>query len=147
MYRGNARTIEVEADRLEEIHDSYSGDTLCNDKAVRKPFKFEGNFYVSTGGFCQGPSILGEECYMLVPRQNFKGEATYYGKKLTWPVVIIEEEKEYCEDWAAQRRSQPEGFYHRMLVKRGGSEWVLVGPPISFVPKEGSVATKQLTLI
>lgn len=146
MFRGNPRTEEVAADRLEEINESYSGDTICNEKTIRKPFKFESNFYVSTGGVSGGNSIPQEECYLLVRRQDFKGEAKFYGEKLE-NVPVNEEEAEYGDDWAAQRRSQPEGFYHGMLVKRGGSEWVLVGPPIAFVLKEGSVATKQLSLI
>ena len=146
MRLKNDRTIEVDADRLAEIQESYSGDTIASEKTTRKPFKFEGNFYVSTGGI-SGPDIIDEEeCYMLVPRQDFKDAATYYGKKLMWPVTIREEEKEYAEDWAAQRRSQPEGFYHRMLIKRGKSEWVLIGPPILFKLRGGSVETKQLSL-
>lgn len=145
MFRGNPRTVEVDADRLDEIHDSYSGDTLCDSKTIRKPFKFESNFYVSTGGYSKGDDRQ-EDCYLLVRRQDFQGEAKWYGEKLE-NVTIDEEEAEYGEDWAAQRRSQPEGFYHGMLVKRGGSEWVLVGPPIVFMQKAGTVVTKQLTLI
>jgi hypothetical protein len=146
MHLKNARTIEVDADRLAEIQESYSGDTIASEHTIRKPFKFEGNFYVSTGGF-SGPNIVDEEeCYILVPMQDFKDAATYYGKKLMWPATIREEEKEYAEDWDAQRRCQPEGFYHRMLIKRGKSEWVLIGPPILFKLKENSVETKQLSL-
>jgi hypothetical protein len=85
-----------------------------------------------------------------VPRQDFEGEATYYGEKLTWPVTLAEDEKHWAgedgEDWTALRRSQPEGFYHRMLINRGNSVWVLVGPPIQFKLKEGSVPTKQMSL-
>jgi hypothetical protein len=143
MFRGNPRTVEVEADSFGEIHDSYSGDRLV-EKVIRKPFKFESNFYVSTGGYSKGDD-KSEECYLLVRRQDFKGEPKFYGQKLE-NVPIDEEEAEYSEDWAAQRRSQPEGFYHGMLVKRGGSESVLVGPPIVFVQKAGTVVTKQLSL-
>ena len=128
---------EVIADKFQEIQDSYSGDTIADPKTVRKPFKFEGCLYISTGGASGGNSIPYEEAYRLVPRADFPGEVSYYGKG----------RQGAYGDWAANRRAQPEGFYHGMLVTRGKTEWVLVGPPLVFVPKAGSIGSKQLDLL
>ena len=141
----NCRTVEVDADRIAEIHGSYSGDRIV-EKTIRKPFKFEGDLYVCTGGFSRAcPPEHEETCYKLVRRSDFTGEAAWYGEALE-NVPVSSEEARWGHGWAEQRRSQPEGFYHGMLVKRGGSEWVLVGPCIVFTQKEGTVVTKQLTL-
>lgn len=132
--------VDVTADKFAQVRDSYSGDTIADSKTVRKPFKHEGRFYVSTGGVSGGNSIPCEEAYELVGRQDFSGEAKWYGQKLR--EVTTDDE----EEWSAQRRAQPRGFYHGMLVKRGKSEWVLVGPPLVFVVREGSSNSKQLEL-
>lgn len=108
-------TIEVDADMLKEISESYSGDTIAESK-IRKPFKFQGSLFVSVGGFSGGGSTPEEECYHIVPRQEFKGKATLYGERLNGDI----------EDWAEERRAQAKGFYDGMLIKRGKSEWVLV---------------------
>lgn len=138
--------IEVDIDTLLRIQESYSADVIAQEKRIRKPIKFDGKHYVSVGGWWKRNIIKGEECYLLVPQSEFPDKATYYGQKLTWPVTLIEEEREYGEDWDALRRSQPEGFYHRMLVKRGSQEFVLLGPPVIFIPKADTVETKQLAL-
>lgn len=134
--------VEVTADKLAQIEESYSGDTIADSKSVRRPFKFNGKFYVSTGGVCRGPTVLEEEAYQIVPRGEFEGKACFYGE----PLRQVGEDEE-GEDWAAQRRAQREGFYHGMLINRGKSEWVLVGPPLLFVAKEGSIGSKQLSLL
>lgn len=137
---------EVDAARMKGIKESYSGDTIASEKRVRKPFEFGGKLYISIGGF-SGPDIQQEEeCYILIPSQAFKGDATYYGQKLTWPVIITKDEEEYAEDWDGQRRCQPEGFYHRMLVVYHSKVWILIGPPILFRLKQGAIAPKQLAL-
>ena len=137
---------EVDAARMQEIQNSYSGDTIASGSSVRKPFKVGGKLYVSTSGF-SGPGMPQEnKCYMLIPREEFEGDAVYYGQKPTWLIVITNGEEEYAEDWSGQRRCQPEGFYHRMLIKRGKSLWVLIGPPILFRLKQKLVAPKQLAL-
>lgn len=145
MKRTEDRVIEADAARMKEIQESYSGDVVGSEKRIRKPFKFEGKLCVCTSGF-SGPGEEEAECYMLLPRQEFDGDAAYYGKKLTWPVMITEGEEEYAEEWAGQRRCQPEGFYHRMLIDRGKSVWILIGPPILFRLKRGSIEPKQLAL-
>ena len=129
--------IQVSSDKFTEIHESYSGDTIGESKTIRRPFKYGSKWHVSTGGWSGGREVAEEETYQLVPRAQFSGEATFYG----------EIRKGADEDWAANRRAQPEGFYHGMLVKRANAEWVLVGPPLVFVAKEGSFATKQLALL
>jgi len=121
---------------FDKVKASYSGDTIAESKTVRKPFKFEGAFYVSTGGCSGRNSLPSEEAYQMVPRDQFQGQAKWYGQKLGETQV----------EWGEQRRNQTEGFYHGMLIKRGETEWVLLGPPITFQPKEGAVPSKQLIL-
>lgn len=142
----NKKTIEVDAERFKEIEESYSGDRLSEKNTLRRPFKFQGSFFVAIGGISGGNSIPQEECYQIVPRHQFAGQAKWYGEKLE-NVPVSDEEAKWGDGWAEQRRSQAEGFYHGMLAKRGGSEWVLVGPPLVFQQKEGSVDSKQLELL
>ena len=131
-----SRLVQVSRDIFDQLRESYSADKIGESKTVRKPFKFEGVFYVSTGGHLGKNSLPAEEAYQLVPRDQFQGLVKWYGQKL----------RETQVDWGEQRRNQPEGFYHGMLIKRGETEWVLLGPPITFQPKDGDVPSKQLTL-
>ena len=130
------KVVQVSLDIFDKVKGSYSGDTIAESKTTRKPFKFEGVFYVSTGGYSGRYSLPSEEAYQMVPRDQFQGLVKWYGQKL----------RETQVDWGEQRRNQPEGFYHGMLIKRGETEWVLLGPPITFQPKDGDVPSKQLTL-
>lgn len=125
------RIIEVTADRLEEIRETYSGDTIAN-KTIRRPFTHEGHLFVSVGGRTGGNLPPREECYRIVPREQFDGPTTWYGDP---------------KDDPDKRRAQPEGFYHGMLIQRGKSEWVLVGPPIEFQLRKGSTRSQKLTLL
>ena len=126
--------VEVTADRLKEIHETYSGDTISN-KTIRRPFTHEGRLFVSVAGRDGGGLPSYEKCYRIVLREQFDGPAAWYGQPNSGA------------DWAAKRRSQPEGFYHGMLIQRGRSEWVLVGPPLIFQQKQGSVSTQQPRLL
>lgn len=126
--------VEVTADRLEQIRETYSGDTISN-KAIRRPFSHEGQLFVSVGSRHGGNLPPCEECYRIVPREQFDGPTTWYGESKTGG------------DWASERRDQPEGFYHGMLIQRGKSEWVLVGPPIEFHLKKGSTGSQKPTLL
>jgi len=134
------RLVQVSLDIFDKVKGSYSGDTIAESKTVRKPFKFEGVFYVSTGGYSGRYSLPSEEAYQMVPRDQFQGQAKWYGQKLRDAAA------DHLVDWGEQRRNQPEGFYHGMLIKRGEMEWVLVGPPVIFQPREGEARTKQLAL-
>lgn len=138
------RVAEVSVSKAQEIRESYSGDTIASQKTIRGPFQFEGRTYVSVGWI-----QTGEECYRVVPRDQCDDDVAWYGEELTWDVTLTESEKRYG-GWGAYRRSQPEGFYHRMLVKRGKSEWVMLGPPVLFVSREENkelVKTEQLALL
>ena len=134
--------IEVTADTMKVVSTSYSADRISENSPVRKPFKYKSKFYISSG------SALGsnlhphhtEKAYPIVPRSEFKGIPHQYGERIHPHGETVEEE------WAAQRRALPEGFYHGMLIKHGGAEFVMVGPPLVFVEKEGSLPVKQLAL-
>lgn len=136
--------IEVTADTMKAVSKSYSADRISEKSPVRKPFKYNGKFYISSG------SAVGavkdqrrtETAYQIVPRSEFKGTPHWYGERIR----PHEETVEGWEEWAAQRRALPEGFYHGMLIKHGVAEFVMVGPPLVFVEKEGSLPIKQLAL-
>jgi len=134
------RLVQVSPEIFDKASDSYSGDTIAESKSIRKPFKFEGVFYVSTGGHSGGNIGPAQEAYQIVPRDQFQGLAKWYGQKLRDMAA------DHLVDWGEQRRNQPEGFYHGMLIKRGETEWVLVGPPVVFQPREGEARVKQLAL-
>lgn len=136
--RDDLTVIEMTADTMKAVSESYSADRIAEKSPVRKPFKYKGKFYISSGSSVGGkidPRHT-EQAYQIVPRGEFKGTPLWYGQRLeTWG-----------GDWAEQRRQQPEGFYHGMLIKHGGTEFVMVGPPLIFVEKEGSLPAKQLAL-
>jgi hypothetical protein len=142
------REIEVDAKRMLAIHGSYSADTIAEKQhTVRRPFNFEGNLFVSIGGTGLAGKHLEERCYMIIPKAQFQGTTKYYGQSLC-PEAKPRKAGDFDEDWAEERRKQPNGFYHGMLIKRGKAEWVLVGPEVVFRPKNGSqpIEPKQLTL-
>lgn len=138
------RVVEISTGKVPEIRESYSADTIAAQKRIRGPFQFEGRLYVSVGWI-----QAGEECYRVVPKDQCNDDAVWYGEEITWSVTLTETEQQWATSWAAHRRSQPEGFYHRMLVKRGKSDWVMLGPSILFVLRddEALVETKQLALL
>lgn len=136
--RNNLTIIEVTADRMNPVSESYSADRIAEKGPVRKPFKYQGKFYISSGGSSGGKvdPRRKEEAYQIVPRSEFKGDPQWYGRRI----------QPGDDDWAEQRRQQPDGFYHGMLVKHGQVDCVMVGPPLLFVSKEGTLPVKKLTL-
>lgn len=130
------REVQLDAEKFKEMEDSYSGDRISEHQPVRKPFKYDGKLYISVGGF-SGKSHSEEDAYQLVPRGEFTGEGR------TYSVPAGREYEEYYESL----RNDPMGFYHGMVVRRGATEWVLVGPELLFVLKKGSVPAKQLQLL
>lgn len=131
-------TVEVSEDKFKLVKESYSGDTIAEGKTVRKPFKHNGVFYVATGGFSPGTVSHKrpyEEAYRIVPREQFAGVPKWYGQRI----------RDDGTDWGEQRRNQPEGFYHGMLIKRGDDEMVLMGPGIHFTPI-ARTRTEQLSM-
>lgn len=136
--RNDLTIIEVTTDRMNPVSESYSADRIAEKGPVRKPFKYQGKFYISSGGSSGGKvdPRRKEEAYQIVPRSEFKGDPQWYGRRI----------QPGDDDWAEQRRQQPDGFYHGMLVKHGQVDCVLVGPPLLFVEKEGTLPVKKLTL-
>lgn len=98
-----------------QVHDSYSADKISCGQSVRKPFEYDGELYCcisSGGGICTA--------YRMVPREEFTGVALTYGHSIRMAM-----------------REDPNGGYHRMAVTRHGKPYVLIGPPVDFVFKEG----------
>ncbi len=115
--------IEVDQALFAQIRASASPDRIQEDQPVRKPFSFEDKVYVSTGtALGTKPIASAEEAYLLVPREEYKDQVRTYR---------VPEGRQY-DEYYESLRNDPNGFYHGMLVKRGKSEAVLVGPPVIF---------------
>ena len=106
-----------------DIHASYSADRIGMSQPVRKPFTFERQLWVCVS-YAPDRSA---EAYQLVHPDQFAGEPVSYGEKVRN---------------GDASRADPNGFYHGMSVKHGGTMYVLSGPPMRFV--EGQ--TEQLAL-
>ena len=100
-----------------DIVGSYSGDRICDDKPVRKPFHFRGGLWVCV-------STWGElaDAYRLVPVASSAVAPTTYSGKTGG------------EKAAEDARNDPNGFYHGVTVKHGGRSFVMTGPKITFAP-------------
>lgn len=100
-----------------DIHASYSADRIGMRQPVRKPFSWHGGLWVCV-------SIAGRrddltfEAYRLVHPPAFTGTPVTYAQKT-------------ADSEAA--RNDPDGFYHGMIVRHGGQDFVLCGPPVSFI--------------
>jgi hypothetical protein len=117
-WRGAGREI-CEGD----IHASYSADVIAMGGRVRKPFKWKGGLWVCTsisGSSLTGSGMEEHEAYPIVPVKTFTGTTTTNREKTA-----------RAED-AEAARSDPNGFYHGMTIKRGSESFVLCGPPIRF---------------
>ena len=99
-----------------DIAGSYSADRIAMHNTVKKPFRWNGALYVSTGSFGPADRLI-HEAYRLVDAAVFRGEATTYPEK--------------TRD-AESARKDPLGFYHGMAVRQGGRQWVMCGPPVAF---------------
>lgn len=124
-------TVLVDQETFAKIEASYSADRISEGTAVKRPVAFEDKLYVATSG-----GMGKVEAYQLVPREGFTGQVR------TYKVAAGREGEEYYESL----RNDPNGFYHRMLVKRGQVEHVLVGPPVTFVTEvdEGDFSQEKL---
>ena len=113
-----------------DIAAAYSADLIAMEGRVRRPFRLNGWSYV-TVGIKGRVSDLSAEAYRLVPIGLFDGTQTTYTDKCAL-------------DYGNHARHDPLGFYHGMTVRSGGNNFVLCGPPLTFVP--GDDALKQLDL-
>lgn len=102
-----------------DIRASYSADRIGMGQPIRRPFRWQGRLWVCTG--TRGGSQIEAEAYRLVYPQAFAGTPVSYGEKTR-------------KSEAA--RANPDGFYHGIIVRHGGAEMVLCGPPVAFIPGE-----------
>lgn len=112
-----------------DIHAAYSADLIAGDGRVRQPFSWQGQWYVTTSmHYHPAPAAT---AYVLVPASYFQGTPTTYREK-------------GARNGGEDARRDPLGFYHGMLVRRGGKDHVLLGPPRQF--NEGPPQPEQAEL-
>ena len=99
-----------------DIHASYSADRVGMGQPMRRPFTYEGIRWICVG-FRPGPRA---EAYRLVHPAAFDGTPITYAEKVH-------------PNGGKDARSDPMGFYHGMMVRSGGEQLVLCGPPVQFV--------------
>jgi hypothetical protein len=100
---------------------SISCECIATRATIKKPVTHCGALWVSTGCTWQH-GVGAHEVYQLVPLGDFAGESYSYNVKSG----IWREGDKYPGDFA---RSDPNGFYHGMIVKHGADKLVLSGPP------------------
>lgn len=105
-----------------DIAASYSADRIGMGEPVRKPFQWNGAWWLCVSRRHRGTESEAE-AYRLVHPQAFTGQLTSYREKV-------------IDGDAA--RSDPNGFYHGMAVKHAGNVFVLSGPPAVLVPGEAA---------
>lgn len=110
-----------------DIHASYSADTIGQGGTVRRLFKWQNGLCICTS-IHNFEAAYHCEAYRLLPRPHFEGT----------PVTYQEAAMSSCA-----RRESGMGFYHSILVKSAGKDFVLVGPSMRFGPNE----TEQLSLL
>jgi hypothetical protein len=103
-----------------DISCSYSADRIGMDQPVRKPFSWQGGLWVCVSIATRGGE-LSAEAYRLMHPQVYDGQTFSYRERV---------------QNGHQGRADPDGFYHGMRVRRAGSEFILCGPPVIFVPGE-----------
>jgi hypothetical protein len=97
-----------------DIARAYSADLITLHQAVRQPFVFRGDIWVSV---CLSGGVA--RAYQLVPMDDFRIDEVWG--------------QEPVEDWDA-RRSNELGFYHGVVVRYRMDMFVLSGPPVFFEP-------------
>lgn len=102
-----------------DIPASYSADCIAMGQPVRKPFRMDGEMWV-TISLCNH----GARAYRLCPLRIFSGTPTTYRDKTD------------SDELADAARNDPNGFYDRMTVRHGGLEFVLCGPEVQIVASQ-----------
>jgi hypothetical protein len=116
-----SREVIIDPIRLDDrgdVTNSYSADIITNGR-IRKPFRHDGQLYTTTSQ-TYGP-CRHAEAYRLVPATLFDGQTTDYHTK-THP------------DHGSAARSDPNGYYHGIRVTHQSRQYVLAGPPFTFLP-------------
>jgi hypothetical protein len=109
-----------------DINASYSADRIGMGQPVRRPFSWQGGLWVCVG-LSRRNGVDSAQAYRLTHPSIFEGTPVTYAQKT-------------LDGDAA--RSDPLGFYHGMNVRHGAEQFVLCGPPVTFVPGE----TEQFSL-
>ena len=119
------REVTIDSIRLTnrgDISNSYSADVIDKGK-IRKPFRYNGQLYTTTstrsGTFPQ--PIRQAEAYRLVIATLFDGQITDFHTKIH-------------HDNGRSARSDPSGFYHGIAITHQSRQYVLAGPPLTFLP-------------
>ena len=99
-----------------DIRASYSADRIGMGQPIRKPFRYAGELWV-----CVGTGPAGAEAYRLVHPSIYGGIARSYHDR--------------CRDGDRARGDQA-GFYDGITVRHAGREFVMAGPPVTFVAGE-----------
>jgi len=99
-----------------DIRASYGADRIGTGKPIRRPFNHEASRWVCVS-FRPGSEA---EAYRLVHPAAFDGASTTYAAKVR-------------PKGGEDARRDPLGFYHGMIVRAGGQDLVLCGPPAQFV--------------
>jgi hypothetical protein len=109
-----------------DIHSSYSADCIAQGQPVRKPFRFEGELWLTVG-------LSGSDqakAYRLIPARLFPRTVTTYADKV-------------LPDHGEAARNDPRGFYDGMRVTHGGQAYALCGPEVSFLASAAKAQPKQ----
>jgi hypothetical protein len=109
-----------------DIAASYSAERIGMNKPLRQPFTWKGALWVCVDRTFRN-GCQSAEVYRLAHPRVFEGEPLTYAAKT-------------ADGDAA--RSDPNGFYHGMIVRHAGQSLVLCGPPVTLVPG----ASEQLDL-
>lgn len=109
-----------------DIAASYSAERIGMGQPVRRPFTWQGGLWVCVSITTRGKAVSAE-AYRLVRPRMFDGTPLRYAEKTA------------SSDAA---RADPRGFYHGMIVRHAGAQFVLCGPPLTFVPGQ----SEQLSL-
>jgi hypothetical protein len=105
-----------------DISNSYSAD-LIDKGRIRKPFRYNAQLYTCTStitGFYPN-SIRQAEAYRLVLATLFDRPTTNLQAKVG-------------HDNGTSARSDPNGFYDGVIISKQGQQYVLTGPPLTFLP-------------
>jgi hypothetical protein len=105
-----------------DISNCCSADLIDNGR-IRKPFRYNGKLYITTSTITgkYPDCIRTAQAYRLVVATLFDGQ-------------IIEFRTKIDRDNGNAARSDPNGFYHAIPITYQSQQYVLAGPPLTFLP-------------
>lgn len=113
------RQIPIAPHVLERIAEGNSCGAISHGGNVRKPFAYEGRRWTCTGSLHHGGTIYAE-CYELAQLARAAADR---------PPLPYHEHSARPD-----HMTHPGGPYHGMRVTCAGEPFVLLGPPVQFVP-------------